>query len=86
MNKFEELLKFTFNAAFSGASSRGPRFLGQWRPPVVKLYIAQFRIGLFFQLKQVSHQFELGQDWVLSQRVVNNILQHRIVPFVTVGV
>lgn len=50
MNKFEELFKFTFNAAFCGSSSVGRRFLGRRRPPVVELCIAQF-------LKL------LGSDW-----------------------
>lgn len=35
--------------------------------------------GLCFQFKQVTHQFELGQDWVLPQRVVDNILQQNVI-------
>lgn len=40
MNKFEELFKFTSNAAFCGALSGGRRFLERQRPPVVKSCIA----------------------------------------------
>lgn len=39
---------------------------------------------LCFQFKQVTHQFELGQDWVLPQRVVDNILQQSIITAATV--
>lgn len=40
---------------------------------------APIAAGLRFQLKQVTRQLQLGQDWVLSQRVVDNILQQSIV-------
>lgn len=77
------LLSVALRAASAGFLSDGALQWSDYVSQFLKL-LAPIGIGSFFQ--QVSHQFELGQDWVLSQRVVNNILLHRIVPIVTVGV